>query len=223
MRILIIEDEIKTAEYLAKGLKESGFVTNLAHDGQEGLFLAREYKYDLVILDVMLPKADGWAVIAELKHRHPEVRILFLTARGSIQDKVKGFDLGADDYLVKPFAFSELLARVKALLRRNVSEKSDKIQIGDLEIDLLRHKVSRENKNIDLTTQEFALLVFLAEHPGEVLSRTLIAESVWDINFNTETNVIDVAIRRLRQKIDSDYENKLIHTIRGRGYVLDRN
>lgn len=222
MRILIIEDEVKTAEYLAIGLKESGYVTNIAHDGQQGLFLASEYQYDLVILDVMLPKADGWTVITELKRRYPEIRTLFLTARGNLQDKVKGFELGADDYLVKPFAFSELLARVKALLRRNISEKSDKIQIGELEIDLVKHKVCRENKNIDLTAQEFALLVFLAEHPGQVLSRTLIAESVWDINFNTETNVVDVAIRRLRQKIDFDFENKLIHTVRGRGYVLDK-
>lgn len=221
MRILVIEDEIKTANYLSIGLKENGYTVNIAHDGKEGLFLASEYVYDLVILDVMLPKLDGWAVITELRLLHPEMRVLFLTARDAIKDKVKGFELGADDYLIKPFAFSELLGRVKALLRRSVSQKSDKIQVADLEIDLIGHKVKRSNKNIDLTSQEFTLLVFLAEHPGEVLSRTLIAESVWDINFNTETNVVDVAIRRLRQKIDLEFEKKLIHTVRARGYVLE--
>lgn len=220
MRILIVEDEIKTANYLSDGLKENGYVVNVAHDGKEGLFLASEYDYDLVILDVMLPKLDGWAVLTELRRSHPEMRVLFLTARDDVKDKVKGFELGADDYLIKPFAFSELLGRVKALLRRGVSQKSDKIQVADLEIDLIKHSVNRGNKNIALTTQEFTLLVFLAEHPEEVLSRTIIAESVWDIHFNTDTNVVDVAIRRLRQKIDSEFERKLIHTVRGRGYVL---
>ncbi len=221
MRILIIEDEIKTANYLSDGLKGSGYIVNIAHDGKEGLFLASEYDYDLVILDVMLPKLDGWSVIIELRRLHPEIRVLFLTARDAVKDRVKGFELGADDYLIKPFAFSELLGRVKALLRRRVSQKTDRIQIADLEIELIKHKVSRGGKAIDLTSQEFTLLVFLAEHPGEVLSRTLIAESVWDINFNTETNVVDVAVRRLRQKIDFDFEKKLIHTVRGRGYVLE--
>jgi len=221
MRILIIEDEIKTANYLSDGLKGSGYIVNIAYNGKEGLFLASEYDYDLVILDVMLPKLDGWAVITELRRLYPEIRILFLTARDAVKDRVRGFELGADDYLIKPFAFSELLGRVKALLRRHVSQKTDRIQVADLEIDLIKHKVNRRGKNIDLTSQEFTLLVFLAEHPGEVLSRTLIAESVWDINFNMETNVVDVAVRRLRQKMDLEFEKKLVHTIRGRGYVLE--
>lgn len=223
MRILIIEDELKTASYLTRGLKDSGYVVNAVHNGKEGLFLASEYHFDLIILDVMLPGLDGWAVITELRRLYPEIRILFLTARDAINDRVKGFELGADDYLIKPFAFSELLARVKALLRRQVSVKKESIHIADLEIDLLKHKVKRAGTVIDLTAQEFSLLVFLAEHPGEVLSRTLIAESVWDINFYTETNVVDVAIRRLRQKIDCEFEKKLIHTVRGRGYVLEKD
>jgi two-component system copper resistance phosphate regulon response regulator CusR len=220
-RILIVEDETKTATYLSEGLKSSGYIVNVANDGQEGLFLASEYEYDLVILDVMLPKLDGWSVITEIRRFRPEVRVLFLTARDAVQDRVKGFELGADDYLIKPFSFSELLGRVKALLRRSVKQKSDKISIADLKIDLIKHKVMRGSHYINLTPQEFTLLLFLAEHPGTVLSRTLIAESVWDINFNTETNVVDVAIRRLRQKIDFEFKKKLIHTIRGVGYVLE--
>jgi two-component system copper resistance phosphate regulon response regulator CusR len=179
------------------------------------LFLASEHEYDLIILDVMLPKLDGCTVITEIRRLRTEVRILFLTARDAVKDRVKAFELGADDYLIKPFAFSELLGRVKALLRRSVSQKADKISIADLEIDLIKHKVMRGSQYIDLTSQEFSLLVFLAEHASEVLSRALIAEAVWDINFNTETNVVDVAIRRLRQKIDFEFEKKLIHTIRG--------
>jgi two-component system copper resistance phosphate regulon response regulator CusR len=221
MRILIIEDEVKTAAYLADGLRGCSYLVNIAYDGEEGLFLASEHNYDLIILDVMLPKMDGWRVIKEIRHVRPDVRILFLTARDAIHDRVKGFELGADDYLIKPFSFSELLGRVKALLRRTAGEKSEKITINDLEIQLIKHKVKRGSQFIDLTAQEFKLLVFLAENAGSVLSRTLIAESVWDINFYTETNIIDVAIRRLRQKIDTDFEKKLIYTIRGVGYVLE--
>lgn len=220
-RILIVEDENKTAAYLSKGLKSSGYIVSVAKDGKEGLFLATEHEFDLVILDVMLPKLDGWTVLTELRRLYPEIRVLFLTARDAVQDRVKGFELGADDYLVKPFAFSELLGRVKALLRRSINKKSDKIGIADLQIDLIKHKVTRAGQYIDLTSQEFTLLVFLAEHEGEVLSRVLIAEAVWDINFNMETNVVDVAVRRLRQKIDHAFEKKLIHTIRGIGYVLE--
>lgn len=220
-RILIIEDESKTATYLLDGLKSSGYSVSVANDGKEGLFLATEHEFDLVILDVMLPKLDGWTVITELRRLRPDLRILFLTARDAVKDRIKGFDLGADDYLIKPFSFSELLCRIKALLRRSVNKKSEQINIADLEIDLIRHKVSREGQNIDLTSQEFALLVFLAEHQSEVLSRTLIAEAVWDINFNTETNVVDVAIKRLRKKIDFEFDKKFIHTIRGVGYVLE--
>ena len=222
-RILIIEDESKTAAYLSDGLISSGYIVSTAKDGKEGLFLATEYEFDLVILDVMLPKLDGWTVITELRRLRPEIRVLFLTARDAVKDRVKGFELGADDYLIKPFAFSELLGRVKALLRRNISKKLDKISIADLEIDLIKHKVMREEQYIDLTSQEFTLLVFLAEHKSEVLSRALIAEAVWDINFNMETNVVDVAIKRLRQKIDFEFEKKLIRTIRGIGYVLEEH
>lgn len=220
-RILIIEDETKTAAYLSDGLKTSGYSVSVANDGKDGLFLATEYEFELIILDVMLPKLDGWTVITELRRLRPEVRILFLTARDAIKDRIKGFDLGADDYLIKPFSFSELLCRIKALLRRSVNKKSEQINIADLEIDLIKHKVSREGQNIELTSQEFALLLFLAEHQSEVLSRTLIAEAVWDINFNTETNVVDVAIKRLRKKIDFEFDKKFIHTIRGIGYVLE--
>ncbi|MBA2655460.1 MAG: heavy metal response regulator transcription factor [Tatlockia sp.] len=221
MRILIIEDEIKTAAYLEKGLKENGFIVNVAHDGKEGLYLAKEYTYELVILDVMLPVVDGWTVIKELKKLQSDIRILFLTAKDGLSDKIKGFDLGADDYLIKPFAFSELLARVNALLRRHAIQRTDKLTIADLEIYQLKHKVLRNNQPIDLTTQEFKLLVFLVENKGKVLSRTLLAESVWGINFYTETNVVDVAVKRLRQKIDADFEKKLIYTLRGRGYYID--
>ncbi len=221
MHILIIEDEKKTAQYLATGLKSSGYGVAVAHDGKEGLFLAAEHAFDLVILDVMLPKMDGWSVIKELMHKYPELRVLFLTARDSISDRVKGFDLGADDYLIKPFAFSELLGRVKALLRRTSQKNTDIIIIDDLEIDLIKHKVTRGTKSIELTQQEFSLLQYLAEHTSEVVSRTLIAEAVWDVHFSTETNVVDVAIRRLRQKVDCEFPNKLIHTIRGVGYVLE--
>lgn len=221
MRILIIEDEEKMADFLSKGLKESGFIVITAKDGQEGVFLAQEYSFDLVILDIMLPKLDGWAAIKQLRLINPGLRILFLTARSHLNDKIKGFDLGADDYVVKPFSFSELLARIKALLRRGSSKPVDAIEIADLRIDLITHKVTREQTNIYLTTQEFALLSFLAQHAGEVLSRTLIAESVWDINFDSGTNVVDVAIKRLRHKIDDPFEKKLIHTIRGIGYVFE--
>lgn len=220
-RILIIEDEIKTAAYLSNGLKSSGYMVSITNDGQEGLFLATEHEFDLVILDIMLPKLDGWTVITELRRVRPDIRVLFLTARDAVKDRVKGFKLGADDYLVKPFAFSELLGRIKALLRRSVGKNSEKLNIADLEIDLIKHRAIRRGKNIDLTPQEFSLLVFLAEHQGEVLSRTLIAEAVWDINFCTDTNIVDVAIKRLRQKIDFEFEKKLIHTIRGIGYVLE--
>jgi two-component system copper resistance phosphate regulon response regulator CusR len=221
MRVLIVDDERKTTLYLAKGLTSSGYTVDTAADGQEGLFLASEYSYDLIILDIMLPKLDGWTVISELRRTYPNMRILFLSARDSVTDKVKGFELGADDYLVKPFAFSELLGRVKALLRREVSPVSKSIAVADLHIDLIKHKVTRNNQLIELTAQEFKLLVFLSENPSVVLTRTIIAESVWDINFNTDTNVIDVAIRRLRQKIDSPFGKSLIHTVRGIGYVFE--
>lgn len=222
MRILIVEDEVKTAAYLSKGLSEHGFVIDLAHDGQDGLFQALNSHYDLIILDVSLPKLDGWQVIETLRKTHPEVRILFLTARDSVEDRVKGLSLGADDYLIKPFAFSELLARIHTLLRRGmVQTQSSTIRIDNLQVDLLKHKVQRGSSRIDLTPKEFALLVFMMQHEGKVLSRTLIAERVWDINFDSDTNVVDVAIKRLRQKVDDGFEKKLIHTMRGMGYVFE--
>lgn len=221
MRILVIEDEIKTANYIKTGLTSSGFFVSLATDGKEGVFLATEHDFDLVILDVMLPKLDGWCVITEVRRKRPDLKILFLTSRDAINDKVKAFQLGADDYLIKPFAFCELLERIKALLRRGSLQKTNQIKISDLRIDLIKHKVFRGSKQIELTSQEFSLLLYLAEHEGQLVSRTLIAEAVWDINFNTETNVVDVAIRRLRQKIDLESSKKLIHTIRGRGYILE--
>lgn len=221
MRILIVEDENKTAAYLNKGLSESGFVVDIANNGEDGLYLATHHRYDLIILDVMLPKIDGWTIIVEIRRLHPAARVLFLTARDDVEDKVKGLELGADDYLVKPFAFSELLARIRSLLRRGTSQQSDNITIADLSIDIIKHKATRGSLRLNLTPKEFALLVMLAQRSGEVLSRTLIAESVWDINFDSDTNVVDVAIRRLRQKVDDPFENKLIHTVRGMGYVLE--
>ncbi len=221
MRILIIEDENKTALYLKKGLSNSGFVVDVANNGEDGLHLATQYLYDLVILDVMLPKLNGWTVMTGIRKANPETRVLFLTARNDLEDRIKGLELGADDYLIKPFAFSELLARVRASLRRGTYRIPDVIHIADLTIDLIKHKVLRNNVRIDLTPKEFALLVYLAKHQGEVLSRTLIAENVWDIHFDNNSNVIDVALRRLRQKIDDLSEIKLIHTVRGIGYVIE--
>lgn len=221
MRILIIEDEVKTAAYLQKGLTEAGFIVDVAYDGQEGFFLATNHYYDLIILDVMLPKLTGWNVMRGLREHRVPTHVLFLTARDDTEDKVKGLELGADDYLVKPFAFSELLARVRTLLRRSNGQQMDVICVADLSIDLIKHKASRGTMRLDLTPKEFALLTLLAQHQGEVLSRTLISERVWDINFDSDTNVVDVAIRRLRQKVDEKFTNKLVHTVRGMGYVLE--
>ncbi|MHB1948511.1 MAG: heavy metal response regulator transcription factor [Gammaproteobacteria bacterium] len=222
MRILIVEDEDKTAAYLFKGLSECGYSVDVAKDGEEGLYLATNHHYDLVVLDVMLPKLSGWDILKQIRKQHPQMRVLFLTAKDDVEDKVKGLELGADDYLIKPFAFSELLARIRTLLRRGMTQQEpNKITVGGLTIDLIKHKATRESSRLDLSPKEFALLTFLAQHSGEVLSRTLIAERVWDINFNSDTNVVDVAIRRLRQKVDDPFEVKLIHTIRGIGYVFE--
>ncbi|MFZ2315933.1 MAG: heavy metal response regulator transcription factor [Gammaproteobacteria bacterium] len=221
MRILIVEDEIKTADYLSKGLTSSGFIVDTANDGEDGLFKATNLHYDLIILDVMLPKLDGFGILTALRRHDPNVRVLFLTARDNIEDRVKGLELGADDYLIKPFAFSELLARIRTVLRRSMNQPLEQLSIADLTIDAVRHKVTRGALRIDLTPKEFALLVLLVQRTGEVLSRTLIAECVWDINFDSDTNVVDVAIRRLRQKIDDPFDKKLIHTVRGMGYVIE--
>lgn len=221
MRMLIVEDEPKTAAYLQKGLSEHGFVVDIADQGEDGLHLARTGQYDLVILDIMLPARDGWSILTEMRRRGQHTPVLFLTARDAIHDRVKGLELGADDYLVKPFAFSELLARVRSILRRSPTPHPDVVRLADLEIDLLRFKAMREGKRLDLTPKEFALLSLLARHTGEVLSRTLIAEQVWDMNFTSDTNVVDVAVRRLRRKVDDPFTQKLIHTVRGVGYVLE--
>jgi len=220
MRILIVEDEPKTAAYISKGLTEQAFVVDIASNGIEGLHLAISGQYDLILLDVMLPGADGWTVLANLR-RERQTPVLFLSARDEVADRVKGLDLGADDYLVKPFAFSELLARIRTLLRRGSAPVEQRVHVADLDIDLIRRRVTRADNRIDLTAKEYALLEYFARHVGEVVSRTLIAEHVWDMNFDSDTNVVDVAVRRLRAKIDDRYEAKLIHTIRGVGYVLD--
>ena len=222
MKILVVEDEPKTGDYLKKGLVEAGFVVDLARDGVDGLHLGETGDYDLVILDVMLPKLDGWQVLAGIRRAAHEMPVLFLTARNQVDDRVKGLELGADDYLVKPFAFAELLARVRTLLRRTVrSREAEHIRVADLELDLLRRRVTRGGQRIDLTVKEFALLELLLRRRGEVLPRSLIASQIWDMNFDSDTNVIEVAVRRLRAKMDDGFEFKLIRTVRGMGYVLE--
>jgi two-component system copper resistance phosphate regulon response regulator CusR len=223
MHILVLEDEKKTASFLKKGLTEAGYVVDVSGDGDEGLLLALDINYDLIILDVMLPERDGWSILSALRCQgNRRTPVIFLTARDTVADRVKGLELGADDYLIKPFAFSELLARVRLLLRRPAVLYSEILKIAGLEVVPGRQKVTRNGSRLDLTPKEFALLSLLMRRTGEVLSRTLIAEMVWDINFDSDTNVIDVAIRRLRSKVDDPFEQKLIHTIRGVGYVLEQ-
>ena len=222
MKILIIEDEPKTGKFLKKGLTEAGFVADVAADGRDGLHLALTESYDLVVLDVMLPGIDGWGVLREMRRAERQYPVLFLTARDQVDDRVKGLELGADDYLVKPFAFSELLARVRTLLRRSKdSHALENIKVADLELDLPRRRVMRAGKRITLTAKEFALLELMMRRQGEVLPRSMIASQVWDMNFDSDTNVIDVAVRRLRAKIDDEFDVKLIRTMRGMGYVLE--
>jgi two-component system copper resistance phosphate regulon response regulator CusR len=222
MKLLIVEDESKIGEYLRQGLTEAGFVVDLARNGLDGQHLAMTGHYDLLILDVMLPDVDGWRVLKSLRETGNQVPVLFLTARDNVDDRVKGLELGADDYLVKPFAFAELLARVRTLLRRGaVPPTETTLKIADLELDLARRRVSRAGQRIHLAAKEFALLELLMRRQSEVLPRSLIASQVWDMNFDSDTNVIDVVIRRLRAKIDDGFELKLIHTVRGMGYMLD--
>lgn len=220
----MIEDEVRLAEYLRKGLSESGHAVDVANDGIDGLHLAVEGTYDLIVLDVMLPGKDGYEILASLRTRH-KTPVLMLTARDTVADKVKGLTEGADDYLAKPFSFSELLARVQALLRRGGADRElasfGTIKLDDLEVDMPRRRATRDGKRLELSPKEFNLLVLLLRRRGEVLSRTVIAEQVWDINFDSDTNVIEVAVRRLRRKLDEPFERKLLHTVRGMGYVLE--
>lgn len=223
MKILVVEDEIKTGDYIRQGLTEAGYNVELARTGLDGYHLALTETYSLIILDVMLPNVDGWRILEAVRDKKPFVPVMFLTARDSVADRVKGLELGADDYLVKPFAFPEFLARVRTLLRRSIVKPvtEEELQVADLILNIPRRRAERNNARINLTNKEFSLLELLIRHRGEVLPRSLIASLVWDMNFDSDTNVIDVAIRRLRAKIDDGFEPKLIHTVRGMGYMLD--
>jgi two-component system copper resistance phosphate regulon response regulator CusR len=221
VRILIIEDEQKTYSYLSTGLTEQGFVVDIAKTGEDGLHLALHSDYDLVILDIMLPERDGWSVLANLRGQGKQTPVLVLTARDAVSDRVKGFNLGADDYLIKPFAFSELVARLQNMLRRAPGRPNSIICVGGLDLDISRQRATREGKKLDLTAMEFRLLSLLALRAGQVLSRTYIAEQVWDMNFDFDSNVVDVHIRRLRAKVDDPFPSRLIQTVRGVGYVLE--
>lgn len=224
MKILVVEDEYKMGEYVRQGLAEAGYVVDLARNGLDGVHQGLTADYDLAILDVMLPGLDGWQILQRLRKAGKDMPVLFLTARDHVDDRVKGLEMGADDYLVKPFAFSELLARVRTLLRRGAKTRSTElVQAADLEMDLVRRRVTRAGVRIDLTAKEFSLLELLLRRQGEVLPRSLIASQIWDMNFDSDTNVIEVAVRRLRAKVDDGFPLKLIHTVRGMGYVLDTN
>jgi two-component system copper resistance phosphate regulon response regulator CusR len=221
MKILIVEDELKTADYLHKGLTEQGCTVDLAHNGIDGQHLALEHDYDVIVLDAMLPGLDGFQVLRELR-RVRQTPVIMLTARDGVEDRIRGLQDGADDYLVKPFSFLELLARLQALTRRGRTQEPMQLRIGDLQIDLASRKAQRSGVRIDLTAKEFALLAVLARRKGEILSKTAIAELVWDMNFDSNVNVVEVAIKRLRAKIDGPFGTRLLHTIRGMGYVLEQ-
>ncbi|RDK04637.1 heavy metal response regulator transcription factor [Paraburkholderia lacunae] len=220
MRILIVEDEPKMASYLRKGLTEASYTVDIADNGKDGLFLALHENFDLIVLDVMLPELNGFEVLRRLRAQK-QTPVLLLTARDTVEDKVEGLELGADDYLSKPFAYAEFLARIRSLLRRAPRGVRDVLVIADLEVDLIKRRVHRGGTRIDLTAQEFALLQLLAERQGEVLTRTFITSQIWDMNFDSDTNVVDVAVKRVRAKIDNSFDKKLLHTVRGMGYVLE--
>ena len=220
MRLLLAEDEAHAGQYLVKGLEENGFVVDWVRSGVDAVHQAKSSLYELIVLDVGLPDMDGWTALREIR-KDQQTPVLFLTARDRVEDRVRGLELGADDYLVKPYAFSELLARVRALMRRGKVQEPDVMRVADLEVHLLRRRVERRAQRIDLTAQEYALLLLFLRRQGEVLSRTLIAEQVWDMNFDSDTNVVEVAVRRLRAKIDDPFDVKLIHTVRGFGYVME--
>jgi two-component system, OmpR family, copper resistance phosphate regulon response regulator CusR len=225
MRLLVIEDEVKLAQYLHKGLSENGYVVDMAHDGIDGRRLAVGGDYDLVLLDLMLPGVDGFGILSAVRAAKRQLPVLMLTARDKVEDRVRGLEQGADDYLVKPFAFSELLARVGALLRRGQGSgtvvPTTVLALADLEIDLLSRRATRAGERLDLTAKEFSLLTLLLRRRGQILSRTTLAEQVWDMNFDSDTNVVEVAVRRLRAKLDDPFPSKLLHTVRGMGYVLE--
>ncbi len=220
MRILIVEDEKKVAAFIKKGLEEETYAVDIATDGEEGLYLGEQNQYDLIILDLMLPKINGLDILSSLRSQNIETPILLLTAKDSVEDKVEGLNQGADDYLTKPFAFSELLARIRVLLRRGKAESKTTLEISDLTLNLVSHKVSRGNEEIELTGKEYSLLEYFMRNQEKVLTRTMIAEHVWDYNFDTFTNVIDVYVNHLRKKIDKNFSTKLLHTLRGVGYVM---
>ena len=222
MRILVVEDEVKIAQFVKRGLKEEGYAVDVAIDGEEGHFMLSSNEYDAIILDLMLPKIDGLTLCRTLRKEGNQTPIIMLTAKDTVKDKVKGLDSGADDYLPKPFAFEELLARVRVLLRKKDGRVQTQLKVDDLVMDILTHKVTRADKEIDLTVKEYALLEYLMRNAGNIVTRTMISEHVWDINFDTFTNVIDVYINYLRNKIDSGFENKMIHTVRGKGYLLKK-
>ncbi|OHB32705.1 MAG: DNA-binding response regulator [Desulfuromonadaceae bacterium GWC2_58_13] len=220
MRILVVEDEKKVASFIKRGLEEESFAVDVAYDGEEGRYMAETNQYDLILMDVMLPKKDGLTVVRELREKNIAVPVLCLTAKDTVDDIVAGLDSGSDDYLTKPFAFAELLARVRALLRRGAQDRGAEIHFADLRLDPVEHKVWRGNKEIDLTAKEYALLEYFMRNPNQTLTRTMIAEHVWDYTFDSFTNIIDVYVNYLRKKIDKDFDKKLIHTVRGAGYVL---
>ncbi|QAX84622.1 DNA-binding response regulator [Pseudomonas sp. DTU12.3] len=220
MNILVVEDEPKAGNYLLNGLQELGYSVSLARNGADGLHLALEHSFDVIVLDVMMPKMDGWEVLRRLR-KEADTPVLFLTARDDIADRVKGLELGADDYLIKPFSFAELVARLRTLTRRGPIHEDEQLQVADLQIDVLKRRVTRAGVRIALTNKEFALLQLFATHTGQVLARSLIASRVWDMNFDSDTNVVDVAVRRLRAKVDDPFQLKLIHSVRGIGYRFD--
>ncbi|OMP97542.1 heavy metal response regulator transcription factor [Raoultella terrigena] len=221
MKILVIEDEPKAREYMRSGLTESGYVVDVAVNGLEGLFMAREHHYDLILLDVMMPQMNGWEVMAQLD-KQLDTPVIFLTAKGTVEDKIKGLELGADDYLVKPFSFAELLARIRTALRRGgQAKREEQLTVGDLRLNITTRRVERAGVRLDLTNKEFNLLQLFMLNSGQVLTRTLIASRVWDMNFDSDTNVVDVAVRRLRQKVDAPFDLPLIHTVHGVGYCCE--